>query len=191
MKIYTKTGDCGETGLVGGRRVPKDDLRILAYGDVDELNAVLGVCRGINKGHGDATTRDAGAKLEKMLHLLQRELFDLGADLATPLDSKVPVPRVQKKQITNLEKWIDEIAEEVEPLRKFILPGGCELAAQLHVARTVCRRAERSIVALAKREEIGENVVKYVNRLSDLLFMMARLANKIEGVEEEKWNSNE
>lgn len=197
MKIYTKTGDRGETGLVGGRRVPKDDLRIAAYGDVDELNAVLGVCRGINgrcvmddggeMGKGRTADRDWRAELGKMLQRLQHELFDLGADLATPLDSKVPVPRVQKKQVTNLEQWIDEISEEVAPLRQFILPGGCELAAQLHVARTLCRRAERALVALARREKIGENVVKYVNRLSDLLFMMARLANKIEGVGEEKW----
>jgi len=211
MKIYTKTGDRGETGLVGGRRVPKDDLRIAAYGDIDELNAILGQCRAINGGRvldggvgagkGRAADRDWSAKLEKMLRRLQHELFDLGADLATPLDSKVPVPRVQKKQVTNLEKWIDAIAEEVAPLKCFILPGGCELAAQLHVARTVCRRAERAIVALGRRreaeragagghEEIGENVVKYVNRLSDLLFMMARLANKIEGVGEEKWGKS-
>ena len=177
MKIYTKTGDRGETGLVGGKRLSKDSLRIQAYGDVDELNAFLGVCRTFNKH----------TELGEILHHLQAELFDLGADLATPLDSKVQVPRVQKKQISNLEKWIDSIDEKVTPLRHFILPGGCVLSANLHLARTACRRAERSIVALQKHEDVGENVIMYINRLSDLLFMMARFANKVEGIDEELW----
>lgn len=178
MKIYTKTGDSGETGLVGGKRLGKDSLRICAYGEVDELNAFLGVCRTLNP------PKD----LADMLHLIQRELFDLGADLATPLDSKVPVPRVQKQQIGQLERWIDQIDEKLPPLRNFVLPGGCLLAANFHAARTVCRRAERAIVALQKSEGIGENIVVYMNRLSDLLFVMARLANTLENVNEELWS---
>ncbi len=177
MKIYTKTGDSGETGLVGGKRLGKDSLRIRAYGEVDELNALLGVCRAHNSHEN----------LGDMLHQIQKELFDLGADLATPLNSKVPVPRVQKKQIGRLEQWIDEIDGQLPPLRNFVLPGGCILAAHLHTARTVCRRAERSVVALQKSEETGEHVLVYMNRLSDLLFMMARLANALDGVQEELW----
>ncbi len=177
VKIYTKTGDLGETGLMGGKRLSKDSLRIRAYGDIDELNAVLGVCRA----------QKAAQEIDAMLHELQLELFDLGADLATPLNSKVQVPRVTEKQIIRLEQWIDGIDEKLTPLQNFILPGGCLSAAQLHMARTVCRRAERGITALQKQEDIGGNVVKYVNRLSDLLFMMARLANKLEGVDDEPW----
>jgi len=177
MKIYTKTGDKGETGLNGGKRVGKDDARIRAYGEIDELNALLGVCRA----------RNQHAELENILHTLQRELFDLGADLATPLESKVVVPRVSQQQIQQLEKWIDEIDAQLPVLKNFILPGGSLLAAELHVVRTACRRAERTIVALAKIEKVDELVVVFVNRLSDLLFMMARLANKLDGVEEEKW----
>lgn len=179
MKIYTKTGDKGETGLMGGKRLGKDSLRIRAYGEIDELNALLGLCRAKNSHE----------KLEEMLHQLQRELFDLGADLATPLDSPVHVPRVTEQQVTALERWIDTMDEELEPLKNFILPGGCLLAANLHVARTVCRRAERAIVALQKEEKIGERVITYVNRMSDLLFMMARYANKLEKSDEERWNA--
>lgn len=178
MKIYTKTGDRGETGLVGGRRLGKDALRIRATGEIDELNALLGLFRAQNRRH---------KKLDAMLRDLQKELFDLGADLATPLDSKVAVPRISEEQVTKLEKMIDELDEKLPPLKNFILPGGSFLAAQLHVARAVCRRAERTIVALQKREKINKTLVKYVNRLSDLLFMMARFANKLDGREEELW----
>ena len=179
MKIYTKTGDLGETSLMGGTRVHKDDLRIHAYGDIDELNAVLGLCR----------TNNSNEQIEKILHQLQIELFDLGSDLATPLESPVKVPRVQESQVKQLEEWIDMIDEQLDPLQNFILPGGSELAAEIHIARTVCRRAERKIVTLQNSAIIGEAVVKYVNRLSDLLFMMARLANKISGNPEEKWSA--
>lgn len=178
MKIYTKTGDKGETGLMGGKRLKKDSLRIHAIGEIDEINANLGLLRAQKRPR---------PQLDNMLRRLQNELFDLGADLATPLDSKVKVPRVTAKQVANLEKWIDGIDKELAPLRNFILPGGSSLAAQLHVARAVCRRAERTIVALQGREKIGENVVKYVNRLSDLLFVMARYANKMGKFDEEKW----
>ena len=179
MKIYTKSGDLGQTSLMGGKRVPKDDLRIQAYGDVDELNALLGVCRAHN----------SFKELGDILHQLQIELFDLGSDLATPLDSPVKVPRVQKTQVKKLEQWIDMIDAQLEPLQNFILPGGSALAANIHVARTVCRRAERKIVSLQNNLEIGEEVVKYINRLSDLLFMMARWANTLSGNHEEKWSA--
>lgn len=179
MKIYTKTGDLGETSLMGGMRVHKDDLRIHAYGDVDELNAVLGLCR----------VHNTDERIEKILHQLQIELFDLGSDLATPLESPVKVPRVQGSQVERLEQWIDKIDEQLEPLQNFILPGGSELAAKIHIARTICRRAERKIVTLQHNTAIGEDVVKYVNRLSDLLFVMARWANKISGTPEEKWHA--
>jgi len=178
MKIYTKTGDKGETGLMGGKRLGKDSLRIVAYGEVDELNAVLGICRSENKID----------LFEKILHELQVELFNLGSDLATPLEEKFAIPRVTAEQISQLETWIDRLEEDLAPLKNFILPGGSALASHLHLARTVCRRAERAIVALAKKEKINENIVPYINRLSDLLFVMARFANKCEEVEEEKWS---
>lgn len=179
-KIYTKTGDSGETGLTGGGRVSKDSARICAYGEVDELNAVLGLCRSFNKDEF----------LSGVLHRLQRELFDLGADLSTPLDSKVKVPRIESAQTENLEKWIDQIEEKVTPLNNFILPGGENAASALHVARTVCRRAERAMVSLQQTEKINDQALIYVNRLSDLLFMMARYSNKVAGTDEEKWSGS-
>lgn len=177
MKIYTKTGDKGETGLASGHRLSKDHLRIQAYGDIDELNAILGVCRSYQPH----------PEIDGLLHLLQRELFTLGADLATPLDSPVRVPRIGEEYIANLEQRIDAMDEKLVPLRQFILPGGCIAASHLHHARTVCRRAERTIVALQKTEHIGESVGKYMNRLSDLLFTMARYANMLESHPEEPW----
>lgn len=165
--------------MVGGGRVEKDSLRICASGEVDELNAVLGLCRAVG----------ADGKLAEILHALQQEIFNLGADLATPLDSKVKVPRVVEDQVVRLENWIDEIETYLEPLRNFILPGGVKLAAQLHLARTVCRRAERAIVRLSTKEEIGAEVVRYVNRLSDLLFVMARWVNLLANEGEELWRA--
>jgi cob(I)alamin adenosyltransferase len=180
VKIYTKTGDRGETGLTGGGRVLKNSARICAYGEVDELNAALGLCRSFNKDRF----------LGEILHSLQRDLFDLGADLSTPLQSKVPVPRIKPAQVTRLEKWIDAIDKKLAPLHNFILPGGGKAAAHLHLARTICRRAERSIVALQKKEKINDETVKYINRLSDLLFMMARYSCLSEKIDEEKWSGN-
>lgn len=177
MKIYTKTGDKGETGLFGGKRISKDSLRIAAYGEIDELNSVLGICRVINKI----------VEIDKVLHQLQREICDLAADLATPLDEKLSVPRMKKSQVQQIEDWIDEISNKVEPLKNFILPGGSILASYLHFARAVCRRAERTIVALQKKEEISKNIAEYVNRLSDLMFVMARYMNRLDGVKDEKW----
>ncbi len=212
MKIYTKTGDFGETGLVGGKRLKKDSTRIRAYGEVDELNATLGMCRceidkaasvqtsGVSKRHekdSDAVfSSSAGlAFLEKILHQLQAELFDLGADLATPPEEKSgkndetswAFSDVLATQTSQLEQWIDELETSLEPLHHFILPGGSAPAAYLHLARTVCRRAERSIVALMEKEAVDPRIIPYVNRLSDLLFVMARYANVCTGIREEKW----
>lgn len=172
MRIYTKTGDTGETSLFGGQRVAKDAIRVEAYGTVDELNAILGLARA----------KIANAELQSLLAELQAQLFDLGADLATPLEGKRPskraVPRITPDQVASLEGLIDKFEAELESLRSFILPGGAEGAAILHFARTVCRRAERRSVSLSKQEMINPEVLKYLNRLSDLLFVMARLVNK-------------
>ena len=182
MKIYTKTGDDGTTGLFGGNRVPKNDSRIEAYGELDELNSVLGV----------ALSHDnVPQKISKILRRIQGELFVLGADLATPerKDRKnISIPRVTNREVACLEEEIDEIAEILPELRHFILPGGSALGAVLHLARTVCRRAERRLVHLLNEEpEVGLPPLHYVNRLSDHLFVLARLANKLQGFEETPW----
>jgi len=180
MKIYTKTGDKGETALFGGKRVPKDAVRIEAYGSVDELNCVLGVARAMNT---DQT-------IEKILGKIQPQLFELGADLATPADKRTSIiPRVKKSQAAALEKIIDSLEITLQPLTSFILPGGTMTASQLHLARTVCRRAERHVVRLSRNEKTGTAVIIYLNRLSDLLFVMARYANQIAGNEEVRWLS--
>lgn len=176
-KLYTKTGDDGSTGLVGGARVGKDSLRIEAIGEVDELNAMVGLCRNHNWGTGIGTT----------LNDLQRELFVLGADLSTPADKKCPVERVSAEMVNSLEKLVDEYSEKVTPLENFILPGGTDAAASLHMARAICRRSERTVAALQKKEEIGEFVLPYLNRMSDLLFALARFENEKHSVAEEKW----
>lgn len=175
-RVYTKTGDAGETSLVDGSRVSKAHERVAAYGDVDELNSLLGLARvGL-----------ADAQLDEALGKIQNELFIVGADLASPLT--IQVPRVDETHIAELEQLIDSLLEELEPLREFILPGGTQLGASLHLARTVARRAERSIVTLAAREEINEQALIYLNRLSDLLFVMARVANQRAGVREQAAN---
>ena len=178
MKIYTKTGDSGETSLFGGTRVRKDDARVDAYGEVDELNAWLGLAL--------AATPDA--VFVEPLEQIQRDLFALGAQLADPGDTLAP--RVTKAIIADadverLEQWIDRFDGEVPPLRRFILPGGAPEAATLHLARTVCRRAERRMVALTP--PVDPVLVRYVNRLSDLLFVLARAANHRRGVSETEW----
>jgi len=172
-RIYTRTGDDGTTALVGGERVGKDDSRIEAYGTVDELNAVLGMVRD----HGrrfvqDAATRDA---LEQLLQMIQQKLFDLGSSLATRLERRYPgQPIVVAADTQALEHEIDRMNAELEPLRSFVLPGGGAVASVLHLARTVCRRAERQTLALSRREAIDPEDLKYLNRLSDLLFVAAR-----------------
>uniref|UniRef100_A0A7C2NVE4 Corrinoid adenosyltransferase n=1 Tax=Schlesneria paludicola TaxID=360056 RepID=A0A7C2NVE4_9PLAN len=170
-RIYTKSGDGGETSLGDGRRVPKTDRRIVAYGGVDELNAALGV----------TIAAGASVELKRMLEHIQNDLFDVGADLCVP-ESDPPPPhpplRVTAEQVTQLEQWIDEVNERLSPLTSFVLPGGSLAAAQLHAARTVCRRVEIGVVALAEHEPVNPQVTMYLNRLSDLLFVLARVANR-------------
>jgi cob(I)alamin adenosyltransferase len=177
MSIYTKTGDKGDTGLFGGQRVPKDALRIEAYGTVDELNSVLGIVRSDN----------TGGETDRIIGQIQNQLFDLGADLATPRSVDKKVRRIDPKDAQPLEKIIDTLETELKPLKNFILPGGSPVAARLHFARTVCRRAERAVVRLSRNEDIGEGITVYLNRLSDLLFVLARHANHRAKAPETKW----
>ena len=180
-KIYTKTGDDGTTALGGGQRVAKDALRIETFGTVDELNAQIGVALA----HG----LEAGVMTE--LTRVQNELFHLGSDLCILEADKAkrPVPRIEEKHVRALEAAMDRMTETLGPLTNFILPGGSPGAAHLHVARTVCRRAERLAVALAREEAVGSWVTAYLNRLSDALFVMARWENRHRGVEDVAWNS--
>lgn len=173
-RIYTKTGDAGETSLGDGSRVPKTDLRIIAYGTVDELNAVLGIARA---EAADGTTDAA-------LRQIQNDLFDLGADLcvpeAPPTDESAPMKerlRITEAMVAALEAWIDRVNAHLQPLHSFVLPGGTQAAAHLHHARTVCRRAEIAVLQLSARDPVNPQVPVYLNRLSDLLFVMARAAN--------------
>ncbi|MEM1212229.1 MAG: cob(I)yrinic acid a,c-diamide adenosyltransferase [Planctomycetota bacterium] len=183
MKLYTKRGDDGETDLFGGQRVAKDQRRVEAYGSVDELNAALGLAIA-------ACGSDAGeSRVGAVLQGLQHRLFDLGADLATPpgTPGAGKVRRIVMEDVEPLEAQIDELDAALPPLRAFILPGGTELAARLHVARTVARRAERRVVSLMQAEEVGEPIAKYLNRISDLLFVLARAANQAAGVADVAW----
>ncbi|MBZ0276506.1 MAG: cob(I)yrinic acid a,c-diamide adenosyltransferase [Anaerolineae bacterium] len=178
MKIYTKTGDNGTTSLFSGGRVSKTHIRVEAYGTVDELNAVIGVARA------QPPTPQTDAWLEQV----QRHLFHLGADLATPLDAKADwVVRMDAATIAWLEQTIDTMTAALPPLTNFILPGGSLAAAQLHVARTVCRRGERLVVALQEQETINPQSLIYLNRLSDFLFTLSRWENMQAGVSEDKW----
>jgi cob(I)alamin adenosyltransferase len=181
LKIYTRTGDAGDTGLFGGGRVPKDDPRVEAYGDVDELNAVIGVARAVEQM----------TRIDEVLVPVQRDLFAIGALLATPdrdrMAQHLEKARIDEERIAQLERSIDDAESELEPLRAFILPGGTPKAAALHVARTVCRRAERRVVQLQRTVEIPGLAVIYLNRLSDLLFTLARLANHRAGAGEVTW----
>jgi cob(I)alamin adenosyltransferase len=175
MRIYTRTGDKGDTTLFGGSRVPKDALRIDAYGTVDELNSTIGV---VLAGKPDST-------VVRILTQVQQRLFKIGADLATPRSERgVTISRVSSQDTTALEHHIDLLGKHLKPLRGFILPGGTIHAARLHVARTVCRRAERIAVKLSRNEDIGDAIVVYLNRLSDLLFVLACYANARGGVSE-------
>jgi cob(I)alamin adenosyltransferase len=170
MKIYTKTGDKGKTSLFGGKRVWKDDLRIKAYGDVDELNSILGL----------ALSEIKNKELKKVLSVIQNELFILGSDLASPIEkknNKFQIPRVDSSKISKLENLIDEFDSQLPPIKNFILPGGLKSASILHLARTVCRRAEREVISLAKIDKINSEIKVYLNRLSDLLFVLARFDN--------------
>ena len=176
MKVYTRGGDSGETSLFGGQRVPKDDARIESVGSVDELNAVLGVVRGALDD----------SQLDSELAAIQATLFEIGAALARPKRSK-DESGIAEAEVAALERCIDLLDEQIEPLRNFILPGGAPGAAQLHHARTVCRRAERRVVSLAAHVEVDPVLIRYLNRLSDLLFTMARAVNQRGGVAEPTW----
>jgi len=180
-KIYTRGGDDGTTSLGSGQRVSKDSLRIDAYGTVDELSAQIGL----------AIASGIDAELGQALATIQNELFHLGSDLCIPEadKEKLQVPRIEKRHVDALERILDRLSAEVGPLENFILPGGAVGAAHLHVARTVCRRAERILVALARAEPVGEWAVIYLNRLSDALFVMARYENHCKGVKDVLWDS--
>lgn len=178
-KIYTKKGDAGQTSLGGGQHVPKDHLRVAAYGTVDELNSQIGVALAV--GLCD--------QLDAELRRVQNELFDLGSDLCFVEEDKQkwPLPQVEQRHVEKLERLIDEMQAVVGPLENFILPGGSLGAAHLHVARTVCRRAERETATLAREQSVGSQVLSYLNRLSDALFVMARYENHMQGVPEPLW----
>src|SRR4029078_12334675 len=181
MKIYTRTGDAGQTGLFGGGRVYKDDPRVEAYGEVDELNAFLGAARAV----------EVMPRIDEVLVPIQRDLFSIGALLATPdlekMHNNLAEATIDDRRIRDLEHAIDECEKELEPLKAFIIPGGSRKGAVLHIARTVCRRAERRVVRLQREVEIPPLVVIYLNRLSDLLFMLARVANVHTGAGEVTW----
>jgi cob(I)alamin adenosyltransferase len=179
MKIYTKKGDQGQTSLFGGTKVMKNEARIEAYGTVDELNSVIGV----------VLTHPLTEVGKKILQDIQHQLFILGADLATQQTKKTKIERIGNSEIEQIENWIDQLDEKLEPLMNFILPGGTHAGSSLHMARTVCRRAERKTVTLKQKEPISDECIIYLNRLSDLLFMMARYENSEAGVEETPWIS--
>lgn len=177
MKIYTKKGDSGDTSLFGGQRVSKSTERIEAYGTVDELNSFVGL----------AASYDLSEKGTDYLRKVQELLFTLGADLATPPSTEARIERIGEKDIQFLEDAIDELEEDLETLKNFVLPGGSQAGATLHVARTTCRRAERATVACHKVDDISDACIKFLNRLSDFFFVIARYENKQAGVREETW----
>lgn len=180
MKIYTKTGDRGETGLFGGGRVAKDSPRIEAYGVVDELNSIVGIVRAFKPG----------SAIDKVLRRIQEDLFILGADLATPRSEvRSAIPRIDQSHVLSLERIIDKFELRLPPLKTFILPGGTPVASHLHLARTVCRRAERCLVHLSRSEDVGPQSSVYLNRLSDLFFVLARYANHVEKKKETQWTN--
>jgi cob(I)alamin adenosyltransferase len=185
-KVYTRTGDRGETALVGGKRLPKDAPRIEAYGTIDELNSIVGLARVFNEEKLSAG--DAHRFLDLVLRQIQDELFDLGSELATPEDFSYPgMYRVSEREVKKLEQLIDECQKELGPLKSFVLPGGGRIGAYLHQCRTVCRRAERDILRLSRAEPLSEWPLKYVNRLSDLFFVLSRWISKQSGEQEYLW----
>jgi cob(I)alamin adenosyltransferase len=185
-KVYTRTGDRGDTALVGGKRVPKDSPRIEAYGTIDELNSIVGLARVFNEESLDAG--EAHRFLDEVLCQLQDELFDLGSELATPPEFfQQGMYRVGENEIDRLEKLMDKCQKDLEPLKSFILPGGGRVGAYLHQCRTVCRRAEREILRFSREEDINPNVIKYVNRLSDLFFVLSRWIAEQTGEQEYLW----
>ena len=185
-RVYTRTGDRGETALVGGRRVPKDSPRIAAYGTLDELNAVVGLVRVFNAER--LANGERHRWLDEVLRKIQNQLFDLGSELATPADAAYAgMFRMGEGEVTELEALMDRCQKELKPLKSFTLPGGGRINGFLHQARTVCRRAEREILALSRVEPIGEWPLTYVNRLSDLFFVLGRWVGKHLGETEYLW----
>lgn len=183
-RIYTRTGDKGETRLVGGQKIAKDDLRIDCYGTVDELNAFVGAARVIAE---QARLQEFAATLKRVQH----ELFNLGSILATlPEDVHPKQPRITASEIAKLEQEIDAANEQLSPLRSFVLPGGSRLDAELHICRTICRRAERLLVALAREQQVPSEAIQYLNRLSDALFIWSRWVNHALGAAESLWEPN-
>jgi len=180
-KVYTRTGDEGTTGLGGGQRVAKDSLRIDTYGTVDELNSAI----------GGALAAGVDPAVEAPLRRIQNDLFNLGSDLCILEEDKerTAAPGIEERHVQALEELMDRLSEDLEPLENFILPGGTPAAAWLHLARTVCRRAERRLVALAREEEVGSHTLRYLNRLSDALFVLARWQNRRRGVDDPVWDS--
>jgi len=196
MKIYTRTGDSGTTGLFGGPRVAKDDSRIEAYGTVDELNAVLGCVRAaidrtIRSERSDRSDDDSLTVLDSKIVQIQHELFSIGAELASPRPDEFQLRVIGKVHIDRLETWIDETESRLAPLKQFILPGGSEVASYVHLARAVCRRAERRVITLANGVEsetpIGDTVIVYLNRLSDWLFVVSRDVNRLLDCPDQPW----
>ncbi|HLC39949.1 MAG TPA: cob(I)yrinic acid a,c-diamide adenosyltransferase [archaeon] len=183
MPIYTRAGDSGETGLMGGRKVRKDDLRVEAYGTIDEANSFLGL----------AASFSDDKQINDIIEKIQHNLFAIGSNLATPAEDRTrinyPIPEISQHDVDSLEKIIDDVEKELPDLKKFILPSGSRTAAALHVARSVVRRAERVVVSFSKKEQINFSIVKYLNRLSSLLFELARLANKRANVSDKEWNA--
>jgi cob(I)alamin adenosyltransferase len=185
-KVYTRTGDRGETGLVGGKRVAKDSLRVEAYGAIDEVNSIIGLARAFNADKLDQG--EAHRYLDQVLAKIQDELFDLGSELATPEDAAYAgMYRVGAAEVKRIEETIDHCQKDLAPLPSFILPGGGKIGAFLHQCRTVCRRAEREILRLSRAEDLSEWPLKYVNRLSDLFFVLARWVAKQAGEKEALW----
>lgn len=184
-KVYTRTGDAGKTRLAGGQQVWKDSLRVEAYGTVDELNTSIGLVRVFNADLGES---EAGVRLEENLRWVQNKLFDVGGILATTPGQKFKnMPQMTGKDVTSLEQFIDACQKDLAPLKEFILPGGGKVSGLLHQARTVCRRAERVCVRLAREESVDPTIVKFINRLSDALFVLARWAAKTQGEPEFLW----
>ena len=187
IKIYTKNGDYGETSLCDGSKISKDSLRVEAYGSVDEINSLIGLC----------IVKISEQDIKEHLKVIQKDLHSIGANLAYPADLSQSIirgqdisdkiPRITEETIAKLETWIDKFDAELPPLKYFVLAGGTESSALLHLSRTVCRRAERQIVKLRKNEEVNKNIIKYMNRLSDYLFTAARLATKREGKKDILW----
>jgi cob(I)alamin adenosyltransferase len=189
-RVYTRTGDRGETALVGGRRVPKDSPRIVAYGTLDELNAVVGLVRVFNEERlaAGGPAAEHHRWLDETLRKVQNQLFDLGSELATPADAAYEgMFRMGEGEVTELERIMDRCQADLEPLKSFVLPGGGRIQGFLHQARTVCRRAEREVLRLSREEAIGEWPLRYVNRLSDLFFVLGRWVGKHMGEPEYLW----